>query len=120
MRSPGMAACLIVGLCVAGCAEESSDDEGAGMAGRWSVTAVDGDPIPEGSSIEVKYRRDGEVQVEEFGNMDSVPPLDRDRLKNSMNRLDRSGVKRQATRVKIDATEVDLKRKEVDRKERGD
>jgi hypothetical protein len=53
--------------------------------GQWSVTAIDGKPIPEGSSVSLDYHRDGELVVETTGN--DAPSLDKRALKAVLNGL---------------------------------
>ncbi len=101
-----------IAICVAGCGDDSGETpDGTGMTGIWSVTEVDGQPVPQGSSIDIEYRKDGEVVVEEFGHMTSIPPIDKEKFKASFDKLDRSGPHESSAQIKIDETNFDLKRK---------
>lgn len=112
MIRPGMALTMTLGLCSGGCGEGSElEVVGPGMAGTWSVTDVDGEPVPEGSSIDIEYRRNGEVLVEEFGRMKTIPPFDKEKLKESFEQLDRAGQRGPNAKVQIDESQVSLKRK---------
>ncbi len=62
--------------CTAGCGSNGnpaaklavgSGGPGQFAVGQWSVTAIDGKPIPEGSSISLDYRPDGQLVVETAG-----------------------------------------------------
>ncbi len=53
--------------------------------GQWSVTAIDGKPIPEGSSVSLDYRSDGQLIVETTGS--DAPSLDKEALKAVLNNL---------------------------------
>jgi len=79
---------------VAGCgsreapaAKPATGSAGPGQfaVGQWSVTAIDGKPIPEGSSISLDYHRDGELVVETTGT--DAPSLDKEALKAALNGL---------------------------------
>jgi len=115
-----MACSLILALCVCGCAENSDDEtDGPTSSTRWSVTAVDGEAVPEGSSIEIGMRRDGEVVVEEIGTLNSIPVLDKEKLKDPMSRLNYAGKEDTSRRITVDEKQIDVKRKTDNRKDRG-
>ena len=103
---------FLFAISFAGCGDDSADTrDGPGMTGVWSVTEVDGQPVPQGASIDIEYRKDGEVVVEEFGHLKSIPPIDKEKFKASFDKLDRSGPQGPSTQVKIDETHFELKRK---------
>ena len=111
---------LVLGLCLAGCADQDGTaEDGPGMAGNWTVTAVDDQPIPEGSSITLKYGQDGQLVVEELGNLNSIPLFNRDKLKESMDRLNRSGPQPTTTRMIVEDKEVDLTRRAAETEDDG-
>ncbi len=54
--------------------------------GQWLVTAIDGKPIPDGSSVSLDYRSDGQLVVETTGN--DAPTVDKEALKAVLNGLE--------------------------------
>ena len=81
-------------VCAAGCGSRDapaakpptgSGGQGQFAVGHWSVTAIDGKPVPVGSSISLDYRSDGQLVVETTGN--DAPSLDKEALKAVLNGL---------------------------------
>ena len=81
---------------------------GRAAVGQWSVVAIDGKPVPEGSTIGVDYRADGQLMVESAGA--DAPTLDKEWLRKRLDQLDMSGI---FTILKIDGGghAVEMKRK---------
>ena len=85
-------ACLVA---ASGCGSRHAS--GRAAVGQWSVVAIDGKAVPEGSAIGVDYRADGRLIVESTGA--DAPTLDQDWLKKRLDQLDLSGI---LTTLKID------------------
>jgi hypothetical protein len=80
----------------AGCRRAATPATSAGVAvgrsaiGQWSVVSVEGKPVPEGSSIDIDYKADGQLSVESKG--DGVPPLDQNGLKAALEQMNIGGM----------------------------
>jgi hypothetical protein len=89
---------------------------GQAAVGQWSVIAIDGKPIPEGSSVSLDYRPDGQLVVETTGN--GAPSLDKEALKAVLNgvqevsspKVDLKMIINSLT-VKVNGRQLELKRK---------
>ena len=103
---------FLLAICFTGCGDDAAETpDGLGLTGTWSVTDVDGQPVPQGSSSDVEYRKDGEVIVEEIGRLNSIPPIDKEKFKASFDKLDHASPQGPSVHIKIDETNFDLKRK---------
>jgi hypothetical protein len=84
--------------------------------GQWSVTSIDGKPIPEGTSISLDYRQDGELVVETTGA--AAPSLDKEALKAALNGLQEVSSPKvalkmviQTLRLNVNGRQIEMKRK---------
>jgi hypothetical protein len=81
---------------------------GRAVVGRWDVVAINGKPLPDGSSISVEYRPDGRLIVESTGV--DVPALDEGRLKAVLDRLNAPGTFL-TLKVSVEGHEIEMRRK---------
>jgi hypothetical protein len=62
------------------------------ITGQWLVVEIDGKKIPEGATITIDYRSDGELSVETSGKLDGVPALDKAKLKQYFDNFDTTNI----------------------------
>ena len=92
-KIPGMTLALFCLIGFSGCGSRGTDPGQTGsrpgpereghrlVTGQWLVVEIDGKPIPEGTTITIDYRPDGELSVETSGKPESVPASDKAKLK---------------------------------------
>lgn len=80
--------------------------------GQWLVTAIDGKPIPEGSSVILDYRSDGQLVVETSGR--DTPILDKEALKSVLNGLEISFPNVDVKTIVIDSLNLNVNDRKIE------
>jgi len=57
------------------------------VVGKWAVASIDGKELAKGTEVHVEYAPNGKVTVQTTGDAAAVPPLDREELKQEMDKL---------------------------------